>query len=354
MKEVFKQRIAIWSQLGRTLKDLATGREWPGFGSALNKDEFDAFQDMIETHHHSNGWFTPENIRRALLAWSDALNEANLTRWIGAYDLEDPADKKKIAIICAGNIPMVGFHDVLTVLITGHVAYIKLSSDDNKLIPAVLNIYAKLNPDESASYALADQILSGHQAVIATGSNNTSRYFNYYFRDIPHIIRKSRTSVAILRGNETPDELAQLGHDIFDYFGLGCRNVSKVFLPEGYDINKLIEAIYNFHPIINHNKYANNYDYNKAVWLLNRENLLDNGFMLFKQDDDSFASPTGSLYFGYYGNESVLKDMLATRAEELQCIVGKNEIPFGKSQSPQLWDYADHVDTVRFLSGLNG
>jgi hypothetical protein len=336
------------------MKDLASGKEWPGFGSALSKDEFDVFQNLIETHHHYNGWFTTDNIRRALFAWSDALSEANLTKWLGAYDLEDPADKKKVAIICAGNIPMVGFHDVLTVLITGHVAYIKLSSDDNKLIPAILNIYAKLNPAGSSDYVMAEQKLSGHQAVIATGSNNTSRYFDYYFRDIPHIIRRSRTSVAILRGKETAEELVQLGHDIFDYFGLGCRNVSKVFLPEGYDINKMIEAIYNFHPIINHNKYANNYDYNKAVWLLNRENLLDNGFLLFRKDDDGFASPTGSLYYQYYSDETQLKEMLAERTEELQCIVGKQEIPFGKSQSPQLWDYADHVDTLSFLSALNG
>jgi hypothetical protein len=191
------------------------------------------------------------------------------------------------------------------------------------------------------------------QAVIATGSNNTSRYFEQYFGHLPHIIRKSRTSVAILSGNESDEELNALGRDIFDYFGLGCRNVSKVYLPEGYDMNRLFNALYPYHEIVNHHKYANNYDYNKAVWLLNAEKLLDNGFMLLKEDT-SLASPTGSLYYEYYSNGDEVRSALAARADEIQCIVSRDNVAFGHSQQPALWEYADGVDTLAFLDNMEG
>jgi hypothetical protein len=353
MKEVIKQRISTFAQLGKTMKALAETDTWPGFSSGLNQEEFDSFRNLIETHFHSNGWFTPDNVRKSLLAWSDALSEANLTHWLGSYDIAENSQPKKVAVICAGNIPLVGLHDIITVLVTGNMAYVKLSSDDNKLIPSLIQIYENLNPDESGRVVFVDQKLTGHQAVIATGSNNTSRYFSYYFRDVPHVIRKSRTSVAILSGDESAEDLRLLGKDIFDYFGLGCRNVSKVYLPEGYDLNRIFEAIYEYNPVINHNKYANNYDYNKAVWLLNRENLLDNGFILLKEDK-RIASPTASLFYEFYRDISSLRNELNEHQEHLQCIVGKNDIPFGSSQRPQLWDYADHVDTIKFLSELQG
>jgi|694.fasta_scaffold01211_27 hypothetical protein len=352
MTEEVKQRISAFVQLGKTMKELAESDTWPGFNCGLNKEEFTAFQQVVHSHIHHNGWFTPENIRLALLAWSEALTEENLLKWIAPYNLQNPANPKKVAIICAGNIPMVGLHDVISVLITGHIAYIKLSSDDDKLIPAILQLFSNLNPVIVPRIVFSEQRLSGHEAVIATGSNNTSRYFAYYFKDVPHIIRKGRTSVAVIRGMETDEEMKRLGHDIFDYFGLGCRNVSKVFVPVGFNLDRIFEAIYVFHPIINHNKYANNYDYNKAVWLLNREELLDNGFILFKQEN-RIASPTGSLFYEFYSDESKLKDTLDRHRDELQCVIGSNEIPFGESQKPQLWDYADDVDTIRFLSELH-
>ncbi len=350
--DVIKQRISTFVQLGKTMRELAMGDTWPGFACGLSEQEFKDFRNIISSHIHYNGWFTEENIHRSLLAWSEALTEENLLKWLGSYKLQNPVQPKKVAIICAGNIPMVGLHDLISVLITGNIALIKLSSDDNKLIPAIMQVYASLNPDEADHVVFSDEKLRGHEALIATGSNNTSRYFSYYFRYVPHIIRKSRTSVAILRGNESKEDLKKLGNDIFDYYGLGCRNVSKVYMPVGFDLDKLFQAIYDFHPIINHNKYANNYDYNKAVWLLNQEQLLDNGFILLKQES-RIHSPTGSLYYEYYSDESGLMASLKTQNEELQCIIGSSEIPFGQSQKPQLWDYADNVDTIRFLTSLN-
>jgi len=256
-----------------------------------------------------------------------------------------------IGIICAGNIPMVGFHDVLSVIISGHKALIKLSSDDNKLIPALLQLAEKFDPSLKGCYQIIPQKLEGFDAVIATGSTNTSRYFHYYFKDIPHIIRKGRTSVAVLTGNESTEELLGLGNDIFDYFGLGCRSISKIYIPENYKLDTFFEAIFPFNDVINHNKYANNYDYNKAVWLLNKEQLLDNGFVLLKEEQE-IASPTASLFYQRYAERDKLNSLLAEKSENLQCIVGEGYIPFGQTQCPMLWDYADNIDTMKFLSSL--
>jgi len=240
---------------------------------------------------------------------------------------------------------------VLSVLLTGHIAFIKLSSDDNLLMPALLKVLFRLDESIEEQVVFAEGLMKDMQAVIATGSNNTSRYFEQYFGHLPHIIRKSRTSVAILSGEETDEELKALGRDIFAYFGLGCRNVSKIYLPEGFDIDRLYKALYEYNAVINHHKYANNYDYNKAVWLLNMEQLLDNGFLLLKEEQ-ALASPTGSLYYEYYSDESTLREGLVSRAHEIQCMVSCRDIPFGGSQSPALWDYADGVDTLAFLLAL--
>jgi len=245
----------------------------------------------------------------------------------------------------------VGLHDVLSVILSGHVAFVKLSTDDNLLMPALFKILIRLDESVENQLVFADGLMKDMEAVIATGSNNTSRYFEQYFGHLPHIIRKSRSSVAILNGNETEEELKSLGRDVFAYFGLGCRNVSKVFVPKGYQIDRIFNAFYDYNAIINHHKYANNYDYNKAVWLLNSEQLLDNGFLLLKEDS-SLASPTGSLYFEYYEDEFELRKNLEERQAEIQCIVSNADIPFGGSQRPALWDYADGVDTLAFLQSL--
>lgn len=342
--------IGTFAQLGKLMGHLAAGEPWPGYDCGLAQTEFQDFEQLIATHFHSNGWFTPANIRKALGAWSTALSPENLQQWLKNYP-EVSGTSRHVGIICAGNIPMVGFHDVLSVILAGHNALIKLSSDDNKLIPSLLLCAEKWAPELKQQYRIIPQKLSGFDAVIATGSNNTARYFHYYFKDIPHIIRKGRTSLAILSGHETDEQLTALGNDIFDYFGLGCRSVSKIYIPENFDLNRFFGAIYPFNEVVNHNKYANNYDYNKAVWLLNKEQLLDNGFILLKEDK-SLASPTGSLYYERYADIQTLNAQLQQQAEQIQCIVAEDKVPFGQSQHPALWDYADNVDTMQFLVTL--
>jgi hypothetical protein len=351
MRKSLEYRIRAIDQWGRIFGALGTSSAWPGYESGVTAGEYEELNRMIETHVHHNGWFTENNIRRALFAWSEELTVIRMGQWLERYTLNDTASIKKVGVICAGNLPLVGLHDVLSVILSGHVAFVKLSTDDNLLMPALFKILIRLDESVENQLVFADGLMKDMEAVIATGSNNTSRYFEQYFGHLPHIIRKSRSSVAILNGNETEEELKSLGRDVFAYFGLGCRNVSKVFVPKGYQIDRIFKAFYDYNAIINHHKYANNYDYNKAVWLLNSEQLLDNGFLLLKEDS-SLASPTGSLYFEYYEDEFELRKNLEERQAEIQCIVSNADIPFGGSQRPALWDYADGVDTLAFLQSL--
>lgn len=344
-------QIKSWIQLGKLMSYFASSEPWPGFESGVSEDEFKQFNQIINTHHHYNGWFTENNIRKALFAWSELLTADKMLQWLGNYQFPDLGPSRKVGIICAGNLPIVGFHDVVTVLLAGHKAYIKCSSDDNMLMPALLQLLVKFDPGLASRILFADGRMNDMEAVLATGSNNTSRYFEQYFGHLPHIIRKSRTSVAILDGDERQEDLELLGNDIFDYFGLGCRNVSKIYLPQGYPIDRFFRAIFKFQDVIHHNKYANNYDYNKAVWLLNNERLLDNGFLLVKEDTGLHA-PTGSVFIEYYDDQAELAAGLAARAQEIQCVVSKGNVAFGRSQQPAWMDYADGVDTMRFLLGL--
>jgi hypothetical protein len=298
-----------------------------------------------------NGWFTRENVGHALAAWGDALREEKLSQWLSAY----PSDRnrvKNVAVIMAGNIPLVGFHDFLSVLITGNNILVKLSSNDRTLLPFIAEYLLYLEPGFKDAVKFADGALKEYDAVIATGSDNTTRYFDYYFGNKPHIIRKNRNSAAVLEGNETSSELLALGWDIFAYFGLGCRNVSKLYLPENYDFSVFLDAIKGFSEISNHRKYGNNYDYNKAVFLMSGFPIMDNGFLILKEEA-SYSSPIGTLYFEYYKEPEKLQEKLSGEREKIQCVVGHNqmgnEIPFGETQNPALWDYADGVDTVDFL-----
>lgn len=347
MQTTLEQRIQAFVQLGKVLGALANNSEWPGFELGLTQEEYDSALQVVQNQVPYNGWFTPDNVSLALNNWSNALDEDNLKAWVSEYDLSN-VEMKTVAIICAGNIPMVGFHDILCVLISGHKAMIKLSSDDARLIPLALYLIMKWQPAMKEQIQWAEGKLEKFDRIIATGSDNTSRYFHAYFDKYPNIIRQTRTSVAILNGTESAEELHALGRDIFDYFGLGCRNVCKVYFPEGYDINTLIAALLPFQEMAKHNKYANNYDYNKAVWLLNREDLLENGFMLFKQDKGIIA-PTGSLFYEYYREKNELLSELAQLQDRIQCIVGHGHIPFGQAQCPSLRDYADNIDVMRFL-----
>lgn len=302
-----------------------------------------------------NSWFTEHNLTFARNTWATTLSEANIKRWLSAYELSQPQNIKKILLIMAGNIPLVGFHDLLCVWVSGHKAVVKLSSEDKLLLPFIVEQLRKLIPEWAEAVTFSDEKVTNFDAVIATGSNNTARYFEYYFGKKPHIIRKNRNSVAVLTGKETQEELTALGKDIFQYYGLGCRSVSKLFVPENYSFDAFFQAIYTYRDIINEQKYANNYDYNKAVYLMSLYKLLENGFLILKEDK-SYASPIATLFYEYYTDTEALKKQLITDTEQIQCVVAKgllpDEIAFGNTQIPQLWEYADNVDTLKFLSIL--
>jgi hypothetical protein len=299
-----------------------------------------------------NPWFTVDGIAQAMRGLAYMLRSVAVDDWVARYsDLPKRYTGKKVAVIAAGNVPMVAFHDVLCTALAGHKAVVKLSSQDQRLLPALFAAFeAKI---EGLHFELEWETgrLQTFDAVIATGGNNTARYFEYYFGTYPHIIRKNRNSVAILTGQETPDELKKLGEDIFFYFGLGCRNVSKVYVHASFDMNRFFDAIFSHHDIVNHHKYANNYDYYKALWLMNQEELLDNGFLLLRRSE-AIASPPGVLYYERYENEDLLRNSLDRHKAEIQCVVSCVDVPFGKSQAPELWDYADGADTMEFLMAL--
>ena len=317
----------------------------------------DQLKAVINTERQHNAWFTTDNVEKAVYAIGKLLNNAGLTQWTNRYNLQKNTDPKKIGLILAGNIPLVGFHDVLCVLITGNHALIKASAQDARLIKFILQKLVAIEP------AFADQLtfverLTDFDAVIATGSNNTSRYFEYYFGKVPNIIRKNRNSLAVLTGNETEAQLFELGHDIFDYFGLGCRNVSKLLIPKDYNLTTFFEAIEPYHPIINHHKYNNNYDYNKSIYLVNGDKHLDNGFLLVKEDI-RWVSPLAVLYYEYYDSLAGAEQLIDSVSDQLQCVVSgvplqaQNQVvDFGMSQQPGLIDYADGIDTMDFLSNL--
>ena len=341
-------------QLGRFLQQFGSENPTKNPSVLYNDLFFEPMLVHIETSQNYNGWFTPEQIRFALQSWVEALTESNLTFWLKEYDFSTTI-QKTIGLVLAGNIPLVGFHDVLCVLLSGHKAVIKSSSNDQRLVPFLLEYLINCEPALKDSVTFTDGKLEGFEAVIATGSNNTARYFEYYFKDKPSIIRKNRNSVAVLDGTETKEDLIQLGEDIFRYFGLGCRNVSKLFVPEGYCFNTFFEAMFTYKNLIHYDKYANNYDYNKAVFLMSLYKILDNGFLTIKEDN-GYASPISSIFYEYYNTLDEVKQRLENDADQLQCIVSNallpNHIPFGKTQRPELWDYADHVDTLAFLSAL--
>jgi hypothetical protein len=283
--------------------------------------------------------------------WGAVLREDSLERWLSAYD--SPAGTPlRVALIMAGNIPLVGFHDLISVLLTGNNAQVKCASKDTLLLKYLVGRLCELDQGLARRILFTDGKLGPFDAVIATGSTNTSRYFEYYFSKKPHIIRKNRHGVAVLTGDESPAELDGLAEDVFRYFGMGCRSVSKLFVPEGYDFDPLFNAFYAFGHLIDHQKYGNNYDYNKAVYLMSGSPMLDNGFLLLKEDK-GIGSPIGTLFYETYENRAAAVEKLKASAEAVQCVVGGTWLPeatpFGSAQKPGLGTYADGVDTVDFL-----
>ena len=342
MKSV-KQHIAAFAELGDYLSQIDT--ENPLYAPLM---------DVIHQSKNRNGWFTEKNCLDALKNWGKALNLSALNQWISPYKFSENSSKN-IGLILAGNTPLVGFHDVLSVLLCGHNASIKLSSTDPYLIPFLYKQLITIHTIFEGRLNFTEDRLENFDAVIATGSNNAARYFDYYFSKVPNIIRKNRNGIAVLDGNETKQQLEGLADDIVQYYGLGCRSIAKVYLPRGYDINLIFGALYPHANLMESAKYANNYDYNKAVFLMSEFDLLDNGFMLLRESD-SFGSPVACLHYEYYDDLSILQETLDKQADEIQCISSalpiENAIPLGEAQSPFLWDYADGVDPIHFLLGL--
>lgn len=314
-----------------------------------------AFAEIALKAKQQNAWFTIENIEKAYSAISSMLQPELLEQWSQLWKADAAHCKpKNVGLILAGNIPMVGFHDILCVLAAGHKALIKLSSQDQVLLPYFLEKLIAIEPAFADKIAFVER-LSGFDAVLATGSNNSSRYFDYYFGKVPHIIRKNRTSVAVIHGNESTEEIHALGSDIFNYFGLGCRNVSKLYLPQNYPMARFFEAIEPYQKIAQEHKYLNNYEYNKSIYLVNGETHLDNGFLLTKADT-GLHSPLAVLFTETYSSKKVLETELTSLHQEIQCIASMQSlhtksqvVPFGYTQFPRLWDYADGLDVMHFL-----
>lgn len=375
-----QQRINAFVQLGKFLSQF--DRKSPGQKSDVLYNDlfFDGMSHQIKLASQVNGWFTRDNILFAIEGWAKLLTKERLEEWLKGYAFAKNGQSAQqngklkqnsvetIAVIMAGNIPLVGFHDFLCVLITGKAFVGKQSSNDKHLLPFLAKYIEYVEPEFKGTIKFTEDKLPEHTAVIATGSDNTARYFEYYFGKKPHIIRKNRNSVAILTGKETEEELTALGEDIFRYYGLGCRNVSKLLVPEGYSFDAFFKAMYVWKDIIQQAKYANNYDYNKAVYLMSLFDLLENGFLMLKEDA-SYGSPIATLFYEHYSSEKVLLDKIIQDKDKIQCIVSTEtirttfresvpkelvhkQVAFGSAQKPGLDDYADGVDTIAFLLNL--
>ncbi len=349
-----QKRITAFAKLGDFLGQFSVDNIKKTDNIEHNEIFFDGFLHQIKLAQEKNSWFTKDNILFSLDSWSKSLNENNLVNFTKDSNL-NITTSKRIAIIMAGNIPLVGFHDFLSVLISGHSVVVKQSSNDKHLLPFLAKYLEYVEESFKGKITFTEEKLSNFDAVIATGSNNTARYFEYYFKDKPSIIRKSRNSVAVITDKVTDEDFANLADDVFQYFGLGCRSVSKLYVPKGFQFDAFFNGMFSKKDIINNAKYANNYDYNKAVYLMSEFDLLENGFLIIKEDE-SYSSPIATVFYEYYDNEIDLKIKLHQDKEKIQCIVAKNfienEVAFGQTQHPKLTDFADGVNTLEFLSTI--
>ncbi len=318
-----------------------------GKGDATNELEREA-AETIHTASQYNAWFTAESVARSYQAWSDSLKREKIEKWLSEYELEN-SSPKKVGVIMAGNIPMVGLHDALSVLVTGHQLMAKLSSKDNRLMDLCLRVLATIDCNWKENISKVER-LNDADMLIATGNDNSARYFEYYFRETPKIIRKNRTSVGVLSEGIEQESLDGLAEDVFTYFGLGCRNVTKVYIPKDFDLDKIFGSFFKYKELINHHQYANNYDYNKAVYLMNRVELRENGFILLKEDE-GLHSPLGVLFYERYDDLEKVNARLQQEEDQIQAIVSDLEgyKNLGEAQKPELWEYADNIDTIKFL-----
>ncbi len=341
--------IDLFVQLGKVCSQLGQGKDWEDNSIGLTAPEYLKVQTVVNRQIVLNGWFTKENVQKALLDWSELLTEEKMNAWLNAYSFTE--NPKKVAVIMAGNLPLVGFHDFCSIVLSGNIAVCKLSSEDNTLLPALFEIMVTWNPEFAKHFQLSVGKMGEVDAIIATGSDNSVRHFEQYFGHLPHVFRKNRTSVAVLDGTESPQELKALGADIFTYFGLGCRNVSHLLVPEGYDFKDFFENIISYKDIIYHKKYGNNYDYHKAIFLMNQHVMLDNNFVLLKESDD-LHSPLSMIYHHTYKNQEEIDAYLKRHEKDIQVVIGHNHLPFGDAQTPGWTDYADNFDTMAWLEKL--
>ena len=348
-----KDRIHAFAQLGVVLNTMSN-KGVRKQGSTLGKLD----QLVCDAFFH-NGWFTEEYVRLAIENIGKMLCSSSMEGWLKPYEEEIKKAKKNpkhIGVIMAGNIPLAGFHDMLCVLVADHKFIGKLSSKDDKLLPAIADLLIEIEGGFSDKIEFTHDKLENADAIIATGSNNTSRYMEYYFGKYPHIIRKNRNSVAVLNGKETKEDLELLGHDIFTYFGLGCRNISKLYLPKGYELNRFFEGMVGFTKIMENNKYANNFDYHRSIYLMGQVPILENNLVILKEDPN-IASPVATLHYEFYTDKGELINQLKQELDQIQCVVSNENdipgcIPFGTAQEPVVNDYADGIDTVQFLNSL--
>jgi hypothetical protein len=345
------KRLSIFVQLGKQLSSYLEGEIKDG-------PVLQILEEAIYASKHQNLWFDEASQRTALYAISCMLQEDSLMNWLQLYPelRKPPIHQKTIALILAGNIPLVGFHDYLCVMMSGHEALIKLSSDDAFLLPALHKLLCAIDDKFENRLRFSSSVMKDFDAVIATGSNNSARYFDAYFSKYPHIIRRNRNAVALLHGNENTEDFLRLGEDVFTYYGLGCRNVTKLYVPESYDFTPLLNSWNAWGMLRNHSRFFNNYEYHKAVYLVNTVPHLDTGFLLLSRNT-SIASPVAVLYYDFYSTAAVLKEEILLRSEEIQCAVGDTAVfpfclPFGSAQTPGVTDYADGVDTMKFLEEL--
>lgn len=351
-----EKRVEAFLKLGEILLYLSK-KEGKKTNIFVEKKIEEEFEKLLIEVPKQNAWFTKENLFNSFIALIELLEKENITKWLSAYEkINKPKEKHKIGVIMAGNIPAVGFHDLLCVLISGNHFVGKFSSKDSTM-EFLCKTIIEIEPEFEKYISINEKISPKEiDAIIATGSNNTARYFEYYFGNKPNVIRKNRNSVAILNGKETKEQLEQLSNDIFMYFGLGCRSVSKVYIPENYAIENIFLSFEKHSDLRNHNKYANNYDYHRAIYLMEQHKFLDNGFVILKENE-ALNSPVSVVHYQKYNNKDILKKELEILKEELQCIVGgekiiDNMVDFGQSQKPTLSDYADNIDTMKFLLNL--
>ena len=341
--------ITAFDALGKVLLSIGNQKEWVGYELGVTQEEYEKLQGLVQRQFYLNGWFTEAAVLHVFKGWGTQLNKANLEQFTTDYTFAEIP--KKVGVIMAGNIPLVGFHDFLCVLLSGNAIVIKLSSDDKTLLPALIALLKNFAPDLGERITVSEAKLGEVDAIIATGSGNSMRYFESYFGHLPHVFRKNRTSVAVLTGEETKEELEALGADIFTHYGLGCRNVSHIIVPKDFELNRFFEAIITQADVVNLHKYANNYDYNKAIYLMNLEEILDNGFVLLKESEELF-SPLAMLFYHRYEDFSEVERYLEEHKEDIQAIVGRNYLSFGVAQCPGLSDFADGVDTMLWLNSF--